>query len=88
MDNIKLAKMVLGTAAGFGVGTLIKPYIRAATPPDASTFTKVTTRIGGYGLGVAAGEVSANAIINQIDEIAALFGKGENAKVYNITNMS
>jgi hypothetical protein len=59
-----IVSVVVASSASVVVGSLIS----ANTPAAATMTQKVTTRIGGYGLGLAAGAIAAKYTLEHIDE--------------------
>lgn len=59
-----IVSVVVASSSSIVVGSLIS----ANTPAAATLTEKVTTRIGGYGLGLAAGAIAAKYTLEHIDE--------------------
>lgn len=59
-----IVSVVVASSSSIVVGSLIS----ANTPAAATLTEKVTMRIGGYGLGLAAGAIAAKYTLEHIDE--------------------
>lgn len=78
VSKLGIVKGVTEIAVSMGVSVVIGNLIKETTPLNANKFQKVMVSIGGYTLGGLLGDMAAQRVIKQVDELADRFKQAIN----------
>lgn len=81
MNILPLVKSVTGLATSLGAGAVVGNAIKASTPLSLNRVQKVFVTIGAVTLSSVAGDLAANYIENQIQEVVDGFRAGKKVRV-------